>query len=266
MTNRIRARPEATSRGFTLLEVMTSLAILSVSLVAILELNSGAIRTHNYAKHLTVATLLARSKMVDIEEALYSEDALPEFDETQEGDFEEEGFPGFSWRAEIVKPDLDVDTDALMGLIAQSLGLDPEALGEDGDGLGAILGGGPGGAADLLAGSAAAGGLSGLVQGQLTQLVTVLEESVREVRLTVRWKDITGESELTVVTHVVRLEGQAAPGSDAAHRAQQTAEALRKARDANLLPAGRLGTSRVGDLRNVPALRGLKTQFQGVRP
>ena len=268
MTRAPKRTRRTRQRGFTLLEVMISLAILSVSLVAILELNSGAIRTHNYAKHLTVATLLARSKMVDIEEALYAEEALPEFDKTMEGDFEEEGFPKFSWRAEIVKPDLDLDTEALTGLVAKSLGLDPETLGEEGEGLGGLLGSGPGGASDVssLLGGAASGGLSGLIQGQLTQLVTVLEDSVREVRLTIRWKDITGESELTVVTHIVRLEGQAAPGTEAQRRTERAAEALRKARDMQLLPAGPSGPNGVGNLRNIPALRGLNSQFQGVRP
>ncbi|RMG19149.1 MAG: prepilin-type N-terminal cleavage/methylation domain-containing protein [Deltaproteobacteria bacterium] len=249
--------------GFTLLEVMISLAILAVSLVAILELNSGAVRTHNYAKHLTVATLLARSKMVDIEEALYAEETLPDFDKKEEGDFEAEGFPKFRWEAEIVKPDLDVDTDALMGLLAQGLGLDPEALGQEGGDLAGLLGGTAGGA-----GGSAASGLSSLIQGQVTQLVTMLEESVREVRLTVRWKDITGDSSLTVVTHVVRLQGQAAPGSEAQRRVNTTAEALRRARDANLIPGlgGRRSSGAAGGLRNIPALRGLQTRFEGVEP
>ena len=63
-----------TEQGFSLLEVMVSLAILSISLVAILNLHSGAVRMHNHAKFLSLATLLARSKMVDIEERIFAED------------------------------------------------------------------------------------------------------------------------------------------------------------------------------------------------
>ena len=58
-------------RAFTLLEVLVALAILGVSLLAIIDINSQAIAAHLYAKKLTVATLLARSKMTDIEQQMY---------------------------------------------------------------------------------------------------------------------------------------------------------------------------------------------------
>ena len=59
------------SAGFTLLEVVVAMAILCMSLMAIFNMNAGAIRMHTYTKRLTVATLLARSKMTDIEQQLY---------------------------------------------------------------------------------------------------------------------------------------------------------------------------------------------------
>ena len=46
------------SRGFTLLEVMISLGILAVGLVAISDLNGGAVQMHAYSRKATVATLL----------------------------------------------------------------------------------------------------------------------------------------------------------------------------------------------------------------
>ena len=91
--DRLAGRQARGAAGFTLLEVMVSLAILSVSLVAILNLHSSSVRVHNHAKHLTVATLLARSKMIDIEERLLDE-GLPEYTEQHQGSFDEEGYPG----------------------------------------------------------------------------------------------------------------------------------------------------------------------------
>lgn len=59
---------------------------------------------------------------------------------------------------------------------------------------------------------AMAGPMEGLIMGQLQNLLDTLENSVREVRLIIGWSDITGPSQFSVVTHVVRLEGQGAPG------------------------------------------------------
>ncbi|MFL5410893.1 MAG: prepilin-type N-terminal cleavage/methylation domain-containing protein, partial [Myxococcales bacterium] len=60
-------------RGFTLLEVMISLAILAVALVALSGLNGGAVQMQAYARRATQATLLLRGKMSDIEEQLQKE-------------------------------------------------------------------------------------------------------------------------------------------------------------------------------------------------
>ena len=90
-------------RGFTLLEVIIALAILGTSLMAIFEVSSQAIYAHVYAKKLTVATLLARSKMIDLEQEMYDKGFQLDDDE-QAGDFSEEGWSSFKWRAKIVAP------------------------------------------------------------------------------------------------------------------------------------------------------------------
>lgn len=177
---------------------MVSLAILSMSLVAILNLHSGTVSVHNHSKHLTVATLLARSKMIDIEEYLLDE-GLPEFDEQTEGNFEEEGYPGYWWRVEVVKPNLGMDASSIEGLLGQAMGF----LGGEAESEASMLGG---------LGEMTDSGVGGLIQGQLQGLLDTLQESVREVRLTIGWRDVTGPSEFSVVTHIVRLEGQGVPG------------------------------------------------------
>ncbi len=224
---RRRAHATVSAGGFTLLEVMVSLAILSVSLVAVLNLHSGSIRVHNHAKHLTVATLLARSKMIDLEEYLLAE-GLPEMDERTEGTFEEEGYPGYTWNAEIVRPRLGMDATAIQGLLGQALGF----MGGDGGEEGGILGG----LENMMP-----GGIDGLVSGQIQGLLDTLEQSVREVRLTVGWEDITGYTDFSIVTHIVRMEGQGAPGGPEEISRQQ-AEQAREDQDST---PGLHGTIRV---------------------
>ena len=76
-----------------------------------------------------------------------------------------------------------------------------------------MFGGGAGangaqGAAGGMAGML--GPMAGLAQGQFTQLVDTLTKSVREVHLTVYWKDGKEIESIDVVTHVVSM----GPGSD----------------------------------------------------
>ena len=52
----MRMRPRAI--GFTLLEVMVAMAILALSLTAIAGINAAGFANSNYAKYVTVATLL----------------------------------------------------------------------------------------------------------------------------------------------------------------------------------------------------------------
>jgi type II secretion system protein I len=52
--------------GFTLLEIMVALSILSLSLVAIMNLFSQGIRMTGVAEEYTLATILARSKMSEV--------------------------------------------------------------------------------------------------------------------------------------------------------------------------------------------------------
>jgi|APLak6261675434_1056106.scaffolds.fasta_scaffold02480_2 general secretion pathway protein I len=214
------------ARAFTLLEVVVALAILGVSLVAVLDINSSAVYSHVYAKKLTVATLLARSKMTDLEQKLY-EEALPADDDEDAGDFSAEGWPGYKWRAKIIVPKTNgLSPEQLFGALFNF----PMGDGAGGAGglLGGLFGGGAGaagaGAAGLGAAAAAggqqpggAGGLlgalgpmAGLAQQQFTQMVDQLQKSVREVHLTVSWKEGKLTESIDLVTHVVSL----GPGSD----------------------------------------------------
>ena len=156
-------------RGFTLLEVMISVAILGVSLLALMNFQSQSLLAHGRAQRISVATLLARQKMGEV--LMEIEKGIPkgEFPEGKEeaGSFEEQKQPDYFWKLQIQKVEL------------------PVPGGE----------GGGEGQAEVMA--------------QALQLLTEeLSRSTREVRLTVGWKEFDEEEPgLTVVTHVVNLKG-----------------------------------------------------------
>src|SRR2546430_17602914 len=90
-------------RGFTLLEVMISLAILAVSMVALSGLNGGAVTMQAYARRATEATLLLRGKMNDLEDQLHKA-GFSDFDDEKHGTFQDEGPPGSAWPAAHLPP------------------------------------------------------------------------------------------------------------------------------------------------------------------
>jgi len=215
-----------TRRAFTLLEVVVALAILGVSLMAVLDINSQAVYSHVYAKKLTIATLLARGKMIDLEQKLYDQGNNAD-DEEDAGDFSDEGWPSYKWRAKIIVPKTNgLSPEQLFGAL---FNMPMGGGGKDGASgaaglLGALFGGGggaaaaaglppgtqpgaQGGAAGLLG---ALGPMAGVAQAQFTQMVDQLQKSVREVHLTVSWKEGKLTESIDLVTHVVSL----GPGSD----------------------------------------------------
>jgi len=199
------------SSGFTLLEVVIALAVLALSLMAIFDLNAGAVSMHAYTKKVTVASLLARSKMTDIEQELHDK-GFPADDEERSGDFSDEGWSSFKWRAKLIAPKTTgVSTDQLLGAI-----FNLPTGGEGGDAMAGIAsmfgspGGGQGGGP-----AAAAGPMAGLAQAQMTQFLDQISKTVREVHLTVTWKDGKQVESVDLVTHIVSL----GPGSDRNGRA-----------------------------------------------
>jgi general secretion pathway protein I len=96
------------SSGFTLLEIMVAIAILSSTLVVLLSIVTNNVRSTNHAKMTTSATLLARTKMVDIEDQIL-DNGFTDNDETAAGSFKDLGYPQFRWETSIERIELPSD-------------------------------------------------------------------------------------------------------------------------------------------------------------
>jgi general secretion pathway protein I len=78
-------------QGFTLLEVMIALAIISIALIGLLGLTNRSIEVNNRLQNITQATLLAQHKMAEVVGA-------EDFDVTQ-GSFDDP-FSDYNWLVE----------------------------------------------------------------------------------------------------------------------------------------------------------------------
>jgi general secretion pathway protein I len=95
--------------GFTLLEVMVALAIMSIVLVSVYRMHSQSLTMITAARFHTQAPLLAQSKLSELE--VSSSSAFPE----DSGDFGE-SFPGYNWKVSVA----DVSSEVL-GEVAEDL-------------------------------------------------------------------------------------------------------------------------------------------------
>jgi general secretion pathway protein I len=98
-----------TLSGFTLLEVMIALAVMSIVLVSVYRMHSQSLSMNTAARFYTLAPLLAQNKIAELE--ALSSDGFP----NDSGDFGEQ-YPGYSWQISIT----DVSSEVL-GEVANDL-------------------------------------------------------------------------------------------------------------------------------------------------
>ncbi len=211
------ARTDRRRRGFTLLEVMVALALLSAALMAVADLCGNALRNEVYARDLSEVTLLARGKMAELEQK-YEDEGFKDFDQTEEGDFRDAKRPDVFWRVDLIRPAGDLSADQLVSMLT--------GMGGDAQGMIAKLMGG--GAATTTASSSssssgpsqptmagggmAMGAATKMLQSQVTVFGEQLKKSFREMRLTVAWLDGRVARSFTVTTHLVVLNPRAPGG------------------------------------------------------
>lgn len=114
--------------GFTLLECIVALAILAISLTSLLSANATSVDVIGRARDMTVGTLLAQGKLIDIEEHLYDE-KFKQGTESLKGDFKEEGWPEYKWAAEVREIEMDLlnFSQGLDGLIPNADEMDEDS-------------------------------------------------------------------------------------------------------------------------------------------
>jgi general secretion pathway protein I len=83
--------------GFTLLEVMIAVAIMATVLVTLIGLKNRGMQDVLLAEHITTATLLARTKMVDTLPLIAAKTLQPPVED--EGDFsDDENLKDYTWK------------------------------------------------------------------------------------------------------------------------------------------------------------------------
>ncbi|MFT3921144.1 MAG: prepilin-type N-terminal cleavage/methylation domain-containing protein [Myxococcales bacterium] len=223
--------------GFTLMEVMIAVIIMAIGLSSLFASEAGAIRIAQRARTTTIASLLARCKMGEIEEKLGKEgwpgSALDDRDECCDG-AEHKGFR-CEWKVErIVLPEssegkteaeakdaldkvkggqsgsssspgggapIGAPQDPLSSMGIPLNGM-PSILGGSGGGTGGGLGGAGGGS-----GTFSSGGMdpiSGMVMDFAFPIMKpIIEEQVRRVTVSVYWTEGEKEQTFDVVQFLV---------------------------------------------------------------
>ena len=182
------------SAGFTLLEVMIALSLLFAALVILIRASTANVRAAQHVKMVTIATELARGKMLDVEEELLH-DGFQDMVETMDGDFGDEGYGHITWDATIEKVELpnvnQMQDEAKDGQKDKDGDKDTS-----GSGFSAVEGllGGPGMDAASTAGAT-------MIMSQFEMIKQVLESAIRKVTLTVRWKEAGKEESFQVVCY-----------------------------------------------------------------
>ncbi len=179
-------------RGFTLLEVMMALATLAIALSITIGAVVSNLDDARRAKDLGIAVELARGKMYDIEEMLL-QDGFQELDQTEDGDFGDEGWKRYKWEYKVEKIELPG-----LGALQAAEGAEGEVAGDDSGSAGLGLGGGQD--------SSGMAGF-GLVASQFEMISNVLERSIRRVTLTVTWKSGDWDEKTVVVCYFTNPQG-----------------------------------------------------------
>jgi len=233
---------QAGVRGFSLLEVMVAVSILGLALTVILSAQGGLAASNKMAANMGMSTTLARCKMTEMEEKLVKF-GYPEIDQIDMAMICCEGVeaPNFTCDTRVEKvllpnpPDNSLGDGGFMaspsgsgpaGALAGLAGLpganpagSSAALNLDMDGGLQAMGGQIQG---QLAAAGGAQGLIGMVMGIVyPSLKPMMENSIRRLTVTVKWKEGSTPKEFAIVQYVTNpqrsgflpgaLDGGAAP-------------------------------------------------------
>jgi len=188
--------------GFTIIEVMVAMLIFSVAIVSIFGAQFSAVATTEFSRHQTMATVLARCRMSELELEFLQNGGFEEGDVTQSGSCcealeDDPGAADYTCRWEIKMIQLPDASQLLAGGADGGVG---------GGMFGDLLGGGMGdqGGDDQGGGDEAAGAMGmDMISAFLPMVTDLLEQAIRRVTVTVEWEQSGGEArELEIVQFV----------------------------------------------------------------
>lgn len=197
------------TRGFSLLELMVAMAILAFALVALLGHQGVAIQMSDYSNRVSQATFLAEGKMLDIEHKLLK-DSIDSLDNCEDGDFREEGFRRYRWKA-CAFP-LEIQEGAGEQLTERFSALFMGFAGGDAAGAGSAMGASGAGAGGMSSGMERAMGQLAMATGMIPSFLQQLEDQIRKVRLEVTWRDQVQERRLLIERFITALGRDDASG------------------------------------------------------
>ena len=193
-------------QGFTLLEVLVAIAILSMGFIVLLDSQGGSVKMSIYAKDLTIATQLARAKISELHQKL--EDGKVTFNLSKsyckDGDFSDDGkeFKRYKWKWCWKKVEMSAPTN-IPGM-GGGTGSDSSSSNPANSLMGAL---------GLPQSSSAGGGITaslgpfmGIMKTQMKVLFEQLQESLREVQVEVSWGKGKNRDKITLVTHIFNFD------------------------------------------------------------
>ncbi len=179
-------------KGFTLLEIMIAMAILSISLLALYTSMGNSLRISGQAETTNEATQLARQKMSEIIMSLDEDIARGAFPEEKEesGGFEKP-FEKYKWSYVIKKveiPVLQPPSDQSEATIGDSTDpADPAAPKDSSE-------------------QKTTPGLENAAANMAQMVTKKISESIRELELKISWGDSEEDGEnVTITTHLSKL-------------------------------------------------------------
>ena len=186
-------------KGFTLLELMIAIFILSLSVTILLGTESTSMRMMGYANNTAVVTMLTRAKMQDIEyevqKQIADEGIKEDYVQTIDGDFRDEGYEDIYWSALIQS--IELSDDAANNFV-ESVTNQIYGSGDEGG---------------TLSGNTTITQFLPMMVSFLPTIINQLGQRIRKITLTTTWDYLGVEQTLTVSQFVVVLEVDSASGA-----------------------------------------------------
>jgi general secretion pathway protein I len=184
------AERRAAPSGYSLIEVLIALAILSSALTILMGTMANSSQQAVFATQLTQASLLARAKMTDLEYEIMS-DGFSTSDRRLSGNFSAEGYPDIRWEA-LIEP-VEIPAEAQEAFLGQ---------------INAQLFGGADAQAGALQGNVAFSSMLPMLMAQLPTMINQIGDKVRRVTLTVSFEFAGRTQPLEIMQYVVDLESR----------------------------------------------------------